>query len=577
MIQTLLLACLFSPAAVQLDGGDTLVADLVPGAAGSSPAFQAAAGERLLLTHTTPVGTVLWSSDGTSAGTVDLAVFAGPGVSPPSDFAEVGGRVLFSTDEALWTSDGTPAGTTPFLNYQASLGIGVQFPSWSASLGDRAVVCVRGLGPGSSESESHLVVTDGTAGGTVWIGTLLGSLNGRTAGERIYFLGNDGGGAGYELWTTDGSAPGTAQVLDANPGGNAALGASAELGGDLVGAFEDAFGDRELWRSDGSAAGTVRLADIQPGPLGSTPGSFAPVGVDAPGVLVFSATGPEGLEPWRTDGTSAGTFLLADLRPGPDGGLVGGPVGAGPWAYFFARPVPGGASELWRTDGSVAGTALVASFVGSATTFEMSGLPDGRVVFGANGGSAGDELWVSDGTAAGTELLADIDPAGSSEPGFPRRVGANVFFRADDGSLGSELHAVTVAEAGGWVVERYGAGCSAAPAAPRATWSGAPSLGDTFSVGVEGAAPLAAVVHVFGTGFAELPLGAACVLWVDAPGILGGYTADAAGAGTLPPTPLPDEPALAGLLLTFQAAASEPGGPYLGFALSDGLEVVVGP
>jgi ELWxxDGT repeat protein len=46
---------------------------------------------------------------------------------------------------------------------------------------------------------------------------------------------------------------------------------------------------------------------------GSAPQHLAAVG----GVLLFAADdGVSGLEPWRSDGTAAGTFALADIAPG---------------------------------------------------------------------------------------------------------------------------------------------------------------------------------------------------------------------------------------------------------------------
>jgi ELWxxDGT repeat protein len=54
------------------------------------------------------------------------------------------------------------------------------------------------------------------------------------------------------------------------------------------------------------------LRDID-APGSSSPASFATLG----DVALFAATtAAEGRELWRTDGTTAGTTLVADLRPG---------------------------------------------------------------------------------------------------------------------------------------------------------------------------------------------------------------------------------------------------------------------
>ncbi|MBK6484050.1 MAG: hypothetical protein IPG01_13180 [Chitinophagaceae bacterium] len=65
-------------------------------------------------------------------------------------------------------------------------------------------------------------------------------------------------------------------------------------------------GDKELWKSDGTAAGTQLVADINP--AGSSKPSYITA---ANGKLFFlPPTDPEGERPWVSDGTSGGTYLL---------------------------------------------------------------------------------------------------------------------------------------------------------------------------------------------------------------------------------------------------------------------------
>ena len=74
----------------------------------------------------------------------------------------------------------------------------------------------------------------------------------------------------------------------------------------------------ELWKSDGTAAGTQLVADINPGP------SAAPSRVTDGGrrALFFIANdGSNGRELWKSDGTAAGTFLVKDINPGSADGL----------------------------------------------------------------------------------------------------------------------------------------------------------------------------------------------------------------------------------------------------------------
>src|SRR5260370_29626052 len=58
---------------------------------------------------------------------------------------------------------------------------------------------------------------------------------------------------------------------------------------------------------------TSLVQDIFPGPFGSTPKALTNVN----GTVFFAAAdGTHGKELWKSDGTSAGTVLVKDIRPG---------------------------------------------------------------------------------------------------------------------------------------------------------------------------------------------------------------------------------------------------------------------
>ena len=59
--------------------------------------------------------------------------------------------------------------------------------------------------------------------------------------------------------------------------------------------------------------------------------------------------------------------------------------------------------------------------------------------FRANDGTNGSELWKSDGTGGGTQMVKDINPSGSSNPNDLTEVGGALFFVANDGTNGFEL------------------------------------------------------------------------------------------------------------------------------------------
>jgi ELWxxDGT repeat protein len=199
---------------------------------------------------------------------------------------------------------------------------------------------------------------------------------------------------------------------------------------------------RELWRSDGTAAGTVLLADVNPATLDSSPRRLANVN----GTLFFAATTPEtGTELWKSDGTPEGTVLVKDILPGPlssIGSFLNNFYSIGGLLFFAASDGVHG-SELWRSDGTAEGTYQVAEInpTGDAITdFAVFVQVGNSFYFRADDGTHGVELWKSDGTAAGTVLVRDINPgAAGSSPFTPTAVGSTLYFGADDGVAGREL------------------------------------------------------------------------------------------------------------------------------------------
>jgi ELWxxDGT repeat protein len=74
------------------------------------------------------------------------------------------------------------------------------------------------------------------------------------------------------------------------------------------------------------------------------------------GILYFTADdGRHGPELWRSDGTSAGTALVKDIRPGLGGLGPTYPMLIGDVLYFSVQ-TPTCRGELWRTDGTRRGT-----------------------------------------------------------------------------------------------------------------------------------------------------------------------------------------------------------------------------
>src|SRR5262245_19489238 len=68
----------------------------------------------------------------------------------------------------------------------------------------------------------------------------------------------------------------------------------------------------ELWKSDGTAAGTRLLADICPGVCPSQP---APLTVVGSTVFFGADDGVHGRALWKSDGTAEGTILVREISP----------------------------------------------------------------------------------------------------------------------------------------------------------------------------------------------------------------------------------------------------------------------
>ncbi|MDF1572989.1 MAG: T9SS type A sorting domain-containing protein, partial [Bacteroidales bacterium] len=120
--------------------------------------------------------------------------------------------------------------------------------------------------------------------------------------------------------------------------------------------------------------------------------------------------------------------------------------------YFIANAATG--MQLWKTDGTEAGTVMVAeSFVGGNADMDNLAVYDGKLYFAATDGVNGVELWSYDGTTAA--MLKDLDgtPADSDPEGFIE-VDGLLLFVASDGTNdvlwvtnGTPEYTMTAAEA----------------------------------------------------------------------------------------------------------------------------------
>jgi ELWxxDGT repeat protein len=338
----------------------------------------------------------------------------------------------------LWVTNGTRRGTRRVFDFPVAADVG-RFPEITSLAGKPFFRADDGSGPA-------LWTSDGTTPGTRPV-KRFGPPPGDTgpeiltvAGRYLYFYRSfvdDRTPITRQLWRSDGTPAGTIAVPGFAGSATAQFGYPTAAGGRLYFAadFDDGRG-QELWISDGSRRGTRRLTDFR------RADAFVELhvsGSDLNGRLLFRADdGLHGYELWTSDGTTGGTRLTRDICPGScSSGVL--PVLSSGFARIYRGSLYFGATsprgrELWRSDGTAAGTALVRDICRGACSAEpdLRGVVNDRLIFNArNAGGGG--LWRTDGTAGGTVRFSDVEMGGGSPiPGA-------LLFQGNDGTHGEEL------------------------------------------------------------------------------------------------------------------------------------------
>jgi ELWxxDGT repeat protein len=446
-------------------------------------------------------GLQLWRSDGTAAGTYEVAAAT---ANPTSNeiqypvFEQVGSNVVYIGDDGvngpqLWGSDGTSAHTVRLTSAAANPQDPAQVAAPMMVIGNTAYLTIS---DGAAATTRSVWRTDGTAAGTERLGGLpsvsigeagvaplsgdsstvyigipdanassmslykyLPASNSSTlvetspviySGDEFFemngllFFSPTEPVIGDEPWVSNGTAAGTHLIEEINP--QVADSGSfpdefVNFGGRLAFVADDGISGRELWISDGTSAGTKLLADINPGSASSNPNHlFA-----ANGALYFFATDNSGHSKFmRLAAPGAVAEPLATLSPQPAVPFAAcgedGAVVIGTQMFFAADDGETGL-ELWTSDGTAAGTHLTADIAAGISGSDPCYLTvlAGKVYFSAQG-ALGNELWSSDGTASGTVQVVDIAPgAVSSNPSGLAVFNSALYFAADDTVHGSEL------------------------------------------------------------------------------------------------------------------------------------------
>lgn len=277
--------------------------------------------------------------------------------------------------------------------------------------------------------------TDGTSGGTVLLPAekVLIDFNQFGSGvmnNKLYFSGITVAN-GSELWVTDGTDAGTKQVKDINSGpGNAEIrgpnerGNFAVVNNTLFFEANDGTNGTQLWKSDGTEAGTQLVKKIR---TGANPEIMFPSTSDSNyyvyNTFYFAANdGVNGRELWKTNGTEAGTMMVADITTGAASTKFGPSFLSLCGLVVFAADNGINGMELWRSNGTGAGTFMLRDIApGSLSSFEGQGQRErlnaftfqSRIFFTAYEGGIethnNEQLWVTDGSQGGTKAVTNLN------------------------------------------------------------------------------------------------------------------------------------------------------------------------
>lgn len=466
-----------------------LVRDIASDGVASEPSGLTSVGGKLFFSaHTEKFGRELWVSDGTFKGTqqvVDLVPQDGSSYLGMKSIAFKDKLITTAYTERygteIWVSDGTAKGTELLLDINPEAYHGHQRVGNFMQAGPYLYLFAN-----DSIHGRELWRTDGTKKGTVFLDDLSPGLvpaqilrhteyKGHLFGTAVSFI------DGIELYTSNGKPEGTRFVTPSDilsssaPEDYCVLNDKLYYIGDV--GFAGLFGSSQLFVSDGSTQGTKPFNEGHEEVFANAL-TLARVGQH-----LFFAGGLEGkgMEPFMSDGTLAGTKMIADLATGEESSDPAMFAGSDSSVYFVAKD-----SRNWQLchfNPYIEGSLMSYSFadlgirndapdtlfvfedevymIGDLTSkqnrlFKLdlrnktSTLLDSqsntglqyqnpsrvqvlgrKLVFAASSSESGRELYASDGTAQGTYRIADLYPGRTdANPGKFVHAGNQIAFVA---------------------------------------------------------------------------------------------------------------------------------------------------
>lgn len=366
----------------------------------------------------------LWRTDGTARGTNRISdallVLEGASIEDTLFFSSRRNDIdweLLKTDGTNIMPSGLP-GATPFTRFLAGDGSKMHY----------------------SDSEKALWFSDGTPAGTTRVSQE--ETYGMVHQGKLYYRGPSATD-GFALWVSDGTKQGTRLVTEIPLTKPKETGASAYLLADwrspkyfylLVFNPETKLG---LWRSDGTAEGTLPLLQGMAGQPNFL-GTF--------GDEVYFLT-HDFVELWKTAGTAATTQRVNWLPTWAKGSRLLEARQGGDRLFFLSHMGDRGQVLLWSTDGTEAGSRLLADWL--TLSDSNGGLPRlapfaGGVAFISDGSHYGEELFVVRAGDDRPRLVRDLGPAHARPlPMVAHQSGGVVAAALEDDGVGQYLRLIT--------------------------------------------------------------------------------------------------------------------------------------
>ncbi len=349
----------------------TLVKDIYPGAVGSLPGNLTLFNGKMYFSAASTVngssiGTELWESDGTENGTKLVAdILPGTSSSNPNTFFANNSKLYFTSGAVI---NGTN-NFNVFMSYDAVNGV------------------------------QNVSTTVKSPSGFTQIGNTLYFKANNTAvtpqASRLYY---------FDTNSQPVIADDNTNVALISSAGNKILATAQYMNASNIYNYQ-------LFAYDGTALNLLKT--INPSAM-SYPQLYYASSVL--GKTIFNATGPNGNEPYVTDGTEQGTVMLKDIN------TSSATAGSGTQnfidfkgkVFFTGSDGNTTGAELYTTDGTSEGTALFKDIVagsGSSAPEKLTVFNDKLYFFATMPGNV-KQLWESDGTPLGTKALADVNTAG---------------------------------------------------------------------------------------------------------------------------------------------------------------------